>query len=161
MPSSFRDYAVDFDGDGDRDLWSSVDAIGSVANYFKSHGWQAGEPVAVRAQVQSGSTARAMKTGFDTRYGMRELAGRGIAPAGSFGGVAKASLLELDVGSGYEYWLGSQNFYTITRYNHSTYYAMAVHQLARAIAAGKGGSSGARVSAVPDLASEAESGRSG
>jgi membrane-bound lytic murein transglycosylase B len=155
MPSSFRDYAVDFDGDGDRDLWSSVDAIGSVANYFKSHGWQAGEPVAVRAQVQSGSTARAMKTGFDTRYGMRELAGRGIAPAGSFGGVSKVSLLELDVGSGYEYWLGSQNFYTITRYNHSTYYAMAVHQLARAIAARKGGPSGARLSSLPDTASEA------
>ena len=158
MPSSFRDYAVDFDGDGDRDLWNPTDAIGSVANYFKSHGWQAGVPVAVRANVQSPSGARAMKSGFATRYSLSELAGRGITPAGSLGGASQVSLLEFDVGTGYAYWLGAQNFYTITRYNHSSYYAMAVHQLARAIAERKGGQSGARVS---DLVREPDLGRSG
>jgi membrane-bound lytic murein transglycosylase B len=158
MPSSFRDYAVDFDGDRHRNLWNPADAIGSVANYFKSHGWQAGVPVAVRANVQSPSAARAMKTGFDTRYSLNELASRGIVPAGSLGGASKVSLLEFDVGTGYAYWLGSQNFYTITRYNHSSYYAMAVHQLARAVAERKGELSVARVS---DLVREPDSGRSG
>lgn len=139
MPTSFRDYAVDFDGDGDRDLWNPVDAIGSVAHYFSAHGWRPGEPVAVRARVDAGTNAGLMKTGFNTKYGVRDLAGRGIQPTGSLGGAAQVSLLQLDIGSGYEYWLGLQNFYTITRYNHSTYYAMAVHQLAQAIRARKGG----------------------
>jgi len=80
-----------------------------------------------------------MKSGFATRYSLSELAGRGITPAGSLGGASQVSLLEFDVGTGYAYWLGAQNFYTITRYNHSSYYAMAVHQLARAIAERKGG----------------------
>ncbi|NCA70738.1 MAG: murein transglycosylase B, partial [Sphingobacteriia bacterium] len=118
MPTSFRDYAVDFDGDGDRDLWSPVDAIGSVANYFRSHGWRAGEPVAVRARVEPGADPGSMKTGFDTRYGVRELAGRGITSTGTPRGPSQASLLRLDVGTSYEYWLGFNNFYTITRYNH-------------------------------------------
>ena len=138
MPSSFRDYAVDFDGDRHRNLWHPADAIGSVANYFKSHGWQAGVPVVVRANVQSPSGARAMKSGFATRYSLSDLAGRGITPASSLGGVSQVSLLEFDVGTGYAYWLGTQNFYTITRYNHSSYYAMAVYQLGRAIAERKG-----------------------
>lgn len=139
MPSSFRQYAVDFTGDGHRDLWNPADAIGSVANYFKEHGWRAGEPVAVRAEVRPGSNAGLMKTGFDTRYGVKDLAGRGIAPAGSLGGTSQVSLLQLDAKGGYEYWLGLPNFYVLTRYNHSTYYAMAVHQLAQAIRARKGG----------------------
>ena len=154
MPSSFRDYAVDFDDDGHRDLWNPADAIGSVANYFRAHGWRPGEPVAVPSQVQAGFSAGMMKTGFDTRYGLNELGGRGITPAGSLGRVSNASLLELDVGSGYEYWLGLPNFYTITRYNHSTYYAMAVHQLARAIKGRKGGSGAMRLSYRPDALPE-------
>jgi membrane-bound lytic murein transglycosylase B len=102
-----------------------------------------------------------MKTGFNTRYRLGELAGKGISPAGAFGGVSEVSLLELDVGTGYEYWLGSPNFYTITRYNHSTYYAMAVHQLARAIAARKGGPSDTRVSDRSHVVPESYPGRSG
>lgn len=155
MPSSFRDYAVDFDGDGHRDLWDPVDAIGSVANYFSEHGWRPGEPVAIPSQVRAGLAAGTMKTGFDTRYSLSELAGRGIMPAGSPGRASKASLLKLDVGSDYEYWLGLPNFYTITRYNHSTYYAMAVHQLARAIKGRKGGPSATRLSYRPDASPEA------
>lgn len=135
MPSSFRDHAVDHDGDGHRDLWNPADAIGSVANYFRHHGWQAGEAVAVPAQVQSAASAHALKTGFNTSYSLNELASRGITPARSLGSASAVSLLELDAQGGYEYWLGLKNFYVITRYNHSTYYAMAVHQLARAIRA--------------------------
>ncbi|MBK1724050.1 lytic murein transglycosylase B [Thiocystis violacea] len=148
MPSSFRDYAVDHTGDGHRDLWHPEDAIGSVANYFSRHGWQPGEPVAVRARVSSPSEARAMKTGFDTRYGLGQLSSRGISPATSIGRVGQVSLLQLDARGGYEYWIGLKNFYVITRYNHSTYYAMAVHQLAQAIRSRKGGSSGVRVSST-------------
>ncbi len=148
MPSSFREYAVDHSGDGHRDLWDPADAIGSVANYFVRHGWRSGEPVTVRARVSSPARARAMKSGFKTKYGLGELSGRGITPAGSLGRAGQVSLLELDARGGYEYWLGLQNFYVITRYNHSTYYAMAVHQLAQAIRSSKGGSSGARISSA-------------
>lgn len=134
MPSSFRNYAVDFSGDGHRDLWNPVDAIGSVANYFKGHGWRPGEPVAVRASG-SGAGVGALKTGFDARYPVSTLTAAGLTPSGSLGGAGQASLLRLDVGSGYEYWMGLNNFYVITRYNHSTYYAMAVYQLGKAVKA--------------------------
>ncbi len=147
MPSSFHRYAVDFTGDGHRDLWNPADAIGGVANYFKSHGWRAGEPVAVPARVRPDSSAGLLKTGFDTHYGVKALVERGISPAGSLGGADQVSLLQLDAKGGYEYWLGLTNFYVITRYNHSTYYAMAVHQLAQAIRARREGPSGVRVSA--------------
>lgn len=138
MPSSFRDYAVDLSGDGHRDLWNPVDAIGSVANYFKGHGWRTGEPVAVRANV-SGAAIGTLKTGFKTRYPASTLMAAGLTPRGSLDGAREVSLLSLDVGSGYEYWLGLHNFYVITRYNHSTYYAMAVYQLGNAVKARMGG----------------------
>lgn len=143
MPSSFRNYAVDFSGDGHRDLWNPVDAIGSVANYFKGHGWRAGEPVAVRASA-SGSAIN-LKAGFDTRYSLANLAGSGITPTASVGRPGEVSLLRLDVGSGFDYWLGLHNFYVITRYNHSTYYAMAVYQLGKAVKSRVGGLPGTRV----------------
>ena len=146
MPSSFREHAVDLNGDGHRDLWNPADAVGSVANYFAHHGWRAGEPVAVRARVRPGSSARQLESGFKTSYGLSELARQGIEPASALGVSGPVSLLELDAKGGYEYWLGLRNFYVITRYNHSTYYAMAVHQLARAIRSRKGGSDGIRLS---------------
>jgi membrane-bound lytic murein transglycosylase B len=146
MPSSFHKWAVDFDGDGRRDLWNPVDAIGSVANYFASHGWRTGEPVVVRARVE-GQEAGVMKTGFDTSYSLDSLSNRGIRPAGSTSGDRNVSLIELDAAGGYQYWLGLDNFYVITRYNHSSYYAMAVHQLAQAVRARHGGAAGTRVTA--------------
>ena len=148
MPSSFREHAVDMNDDGHRDLWHPADAIGSVANYFRHHGWQPGEPVAVRAQVGPGANPRVMKTGFNSRYGLDELARLGITPAGSARATGAVSLLELDAIGGYEYWLGFKNFYVITRYNHSTYYAMAVHQLAQAIRSRVAGADGTRLSAA-------------
>jgi membrane-bound lytic murein transglycosylase B len=144
MPSSFRNYAVDFSGDGHRDLWNPVDAIGSVANYFKGHGWRSGEPVAVRA-IGSGASVGALKTGFDARYPISTLTAAGLKPSSALGGASQASLLRLDVGSGFEYWMGLHNFYVITRYNHSTYYAMAVYQLGKAVKARVGGLRGTRI----------------
>jgi membrane-bound lytic murein transglycosylase B len=132
MPSSFRKWAVDFNGDGERNLWNPVDAIGSVANYFASHGWRKGEAVAVRAR--SGySGARGMTTGFDTSYSLDALSRNGILAAATLDTSDPVSLIELDARGGYEYWVGLKNFYVITRYNHSSYYAMAVHQLAQAV----------------------------
>jgi membrane-bound lytic murein transglycosylase B len=143
MPSSFLRYAVDFDGDGHRNLWDTEDAIGSVANYFAAHGWRRGEPVAVRARSQGGEGA-IMKAGFDTRYSPATLQARGIRPAGPIPAVGELSLLRLDATGGYEYWLGLPNFYVITRYNHSTHYAMAVYQLGQTVRARRGATLAAR-----------------
>lgn len=129
MPSSFKAYAVDFNHNGHTNLWDPVDAIGSVANYFKAHGWRKGQPVAVPASGQ----APGLEHGFQTRYSMATLASAGLTPQGSTGSYKEASLLRLDMGSGYQYWYGLPNFYAITRYNHSTHYAMAVWQLGEAV----------------------------
>lgn len=130
MPSSYKQYAVDFSGDGHINLWDPVDAIGSVANYFKAHGWVKGDQVAVMANGQ----APGLPNGFKTRYSIPQLAAAGLTPQQPLGNHQQASLLRLDVGTGYQYWYGLPNFYTITRYNHSTHYAMAVWQLGQAVA---------------------------
>ena len=132
MPSSFQRFAVDFDGDGRRDLWGPADAIGSVAHYFREHGWRMGEAVAVPALARRPQAAQ-LKADYTTRYALGELSLQGVTPASPLAGVEEASLLRLDAAGGYEYWLCLPNFYVITRYNHSTYYAMAVHQLAEAL----------------------------
>lgn len=130
MPSSYKQYAVDFSGDGHINLWDPVDAIGSVANYFKAHGWVKGDQVAVMANGQ----APGLPNGFKTRFSISQLAAAGLTPQQPLGNHQQASLLRLDVGTGYQYWYGLPNFYTITRYNHSTHYAMAVWQLGQAVA---------------------------
>ena len=130
MPSSYKQYAVDFSGDGHINLWDPVDAIGSVANYFKAHGWVKGDQIAVMANGQ----APGLPNGFKTRYSISQLAAAGLTPQQPLGNHQQASLLRLDVGTGYQYWYGLPNFYTITRYNHSTHYAMAVWQLGQAVA---------------------------
>ncbi len=130
MPSSYKQYAVDFSGDGHINLWDPVDAIGSVANYFKAHGWVKGDQVAVMANGQ----APGLPNGFKTKYSISQLAAAGLTPQQPLGNHQQASLLRLDVGTGYQYWYSLPNFYTITRYNHSTHYAMAVWQLGQAVA---------------------------
>lgn len=130
MPSSYKQYAVDFSGDGHINLWDPADAIGSVANYFKAHGWVKGDQVAVMANGQ----APGLPNGFKTKYSISQLAAAGLTPQQPLGNHQQASLLRLDVGTGYQYWYGLPNFYTITRYNHSTHYAMAVWQLGQAVA---------------------------
>lgn len=135
MPSSFRSYAVDFDGDGIRDLWNPVDAIGSIANYFAEHGWRPGQEVAVPAEVASSDYAN-VPDGFKVKYSPGQLAQIGVVPkSGRWSNTARTHLVALStVPGGYkEPWIGYHNFYVITRYNHSNYYAMAVHQLAHAV----------------------------
>ncbi len=132
MPGSFQKWAVDFDGDGHKDLWDSSDAIGSVANYFAAHGWQRGQGVVTPASAL-GAKARVLDAGFDTSYSLGTLASHDIRPASQVADGGDLRLLRLSTYAGDEYWLGHYNFYVITRYNHSTHYAMAVHQLAQAV----------------------------
>jgi membrane-bound lytic murein transglycosylase B len=143
MPSSYLKYAVDFDGDGRRDLWDKEDAIGSVAHYFKQHGWKTGEPVATRV---SAASPGGLETGFRSSYPVGRLQSMGFRAPVSLPDGQRVSLLQLDAAGGYEYWFGFDNFQTITKYNKSTYYAMTVHQLAQALRARRGG---ARYSAEP------------
>lgn len=135
IPSSFRAYAVDFDGNGVRDFWnSSADPIGSVANYFNRHGWKKGEPVVSPALVAK----NAKKLGGKKMKPHKSIADYkkvGVKPKHVFADNAKATLLKFDGKKGEEYWLGLQNFYVITRYNHSPMYAMAVFQLSQIVSA--------------------------
>ena len=133
MPSSYRRYAVDGDGDGKRDLFGSKrDAFASIANYFIGHGWQPGNPVFVRANALPGA-APFKPENWEAKYSLAELAGKGYTPVG--GAVdLPATLLTLDGAQGTEHWIGFKNFWVITRYNRSPMYAMAVWQLAQEIA---------------------------
>jgi len=136
MPSSYKAYAVDFNGDGHINLWDPVDAIGSVAHYFQQNGWRPGENVAVPASGQ----APMLENGFKTRYSVSTLAASGLSPQGPLDGNDQVSLLRLDLGTSYQYWYGLPNFYAITRYNNSTHYAMAVWQLGEAVSKARKGS---------------------
>jgi membrane-bound lytic murein transglycosylase B len=138
IPSSYRAYAVDFDGDGRRDLWdTNADVIGSVANYLKGHGWRPGEPVAFLAEPSSGvpvglEIAEKSPVAPNTTAG--DLRAAGVAWRETLQPDDPATLIRLD-GIQDEYWVGLDNFYAITRYNHSNLYAMAVHLLSEEIRA--------------------------
>jgi len=136
MPSSFLAYAVDFDGDGKRDIWNNeTDAIGSVANYFKRHGWKRDFPVVLPAQGVDPKRHRAyLDGGLKPRHTLAELRRAGIQFDDLINDQLEAALIELETDQGKRYWLGLDNFYTITRYNHSPMYALVVHQLSQAIA---------------------------
>lgn len=137
IPSSFRAYAVDFDGDGHADIWNSrTDAIGSVANYFKRHGWEYGAPVVLPARVVGPVVKERMNPGLEPDVAVSELAALGIAADGTIDAAERVLPLMLDTDAGTEYWLGLHNFHVITRYNRSALYAMAVHQLSQAIRTG-------------------------
>lgn len=146
MPSSYRAYAVDFDGDGVIDLLNNpVDAIGSVANYLRVHGWQRGAPVAARMTATGDGHGAVVNQGLEPKFTVRELgqAGLRIASCVNAGGVPvdycadpgpdeKVTAWQLAGADGEEFWLGLPNFYAITRYNRSAMYALAVLQLATA-----------------------------
>ncbi|MGQ7956422.1 lytic murein transglycosylase B [Pseudomonas sp. SP16.1] len=139
MPSSFRAYAVDFDGDGHINIWGNpTDAIGSVASYFKRHGWQAGGQVASRAQVSGARIAEGLSEGLDPAKNVAELRALGWQPQEQLADDLPVTAFRLEGAEGDEYWLGLPNFYTITRYNRSVMYAMAVNQLAELLVEARG-----------------------
>ena len=133
MPSSYRAYAVDYDGDGVADIWTNADdAIASVANYFLRHGWQPGAPVIVPANYD-GDSSEIFAGGLKPEKTVGELAEEGFAPRSATDISLVATPLRLEDSEGYEYWLCLENFYVITRYNHSAMYALSVWQLSQEI----------------------------
>ncbi len=133
MPSSIQRYAVDFDGDGQRNLWDAMaDAIGSVANYYRSFGWQTGEPVVVAATVSGDGHLALAEQGIEPVLTAEQLRQAGVTPAQEIG-ERRAAMLVLETEAGPQHWLGLNNFYVITRYNRSVNYAMSVHELAQEI----------------------------
>ncbi len=130
MPSSYRKYAVDFNGNHKTDLTNeAVDAIGSVGNYLKNYGWVKGGLIAVRAKVGEENCAGEIAT----PRSLTEWAGVGVVPAVKINTNEPARLLDYTLTEGKQFWLGFNNFDVITRYNNSDYYAMSVFQLAEAL----------------------------
>ena len=139
MPSSFRAYAVDFDNDGHIDIWNNpTDAIGSVANYFKQHGWTQGGDVVSRASVQGDKADQGLTVGIEPQLTAAQLHELGWNSSLQLDDALKVTAFRFDGADGEEYWLGLPNFYTITRYNRSPMYAMAVYQLSQALLQAKG-----------------------
>lgn len=134
ISSSYRRYAIDFDGDGHRDLWQNpTDAIGSVANYLKENGWERGGVVAVPATADGEAVASLLQDGLKPKRPWKELRKQGVATEANVSADTPVALIALEQEQGPEYWLGLQNFYVITRYNRSQLYAMAVYQLSEEI----------------------------
>ncbi len=130
IPTSYRQYAIDFDGDGSRDIIGSVaDAIGSVANFLKAHGWQKEGAVIQRLELAEELVAWLEQIRGTPMPPLRYLLGYGILPIPYNGGDPSAGLVRLEGESGPAYHLGYNNFYVITRYNRSRNYAMAVFEL--------------------------------
>lgn len=139
MPSSWRQYAVDFDGDGRIDLWSSpTDAIGSVANYFRSFDWHAHQPTHFDVQVQSSSEQleQLLLPDILPTFNAQDMRALGLKlPVAANTYPGKLALIELRNGEDQpSFVVGTDNFYAVTRYNWSSYYAMAVIELGQAIA---------------------------
>ena len=134
ISSSYRRYAVDFDGDGVRDLLTNErDAIGSVANYLKVHGWRRDEAIALPASVSGDKYKTLVEKGLKPHTPVSDMHNFGVIVLYASENDAPAALIELTNKENTEHWVGLQNFYAITRYNHSSLYAMAVFQLAREI----------------------------
>ena len=132
MPSNYRKLAVDGDDDGDIDLFTHADAIHSVANYLKVHGWQPGEPVAVRAAASEGFDATVTGRGLKPNMTVAELEEAGFFAQATLPSGSLARLVHFSDEDSEEFWLGLQNFYSISRYNPRAKYAMAVFHLSQA-----------------------------
>ena len=134
LPSSYRRHAVDFDGNGRRDLWTHADAIGSIANYYRAYGWATGQPVLAALERTNDAPPEAFRQLVErgiqphSRVAVFRQAGASIAGAADDDAMACAFSAETETGTAY--WLGFNNFYVITRYNRSVNYALAVYELA-------------------------------
>jgi peptidoglycan lytic transglycosylase B len=136
LPSSYRSFAVDFDGDGKRDLIGTpADAIGSVANYYRTFGWRTGEEAIVEAEANAGAVEAAKSGDIKPQIRVAELRRRGVVPLAPVSDEAEAAVLVVEAEDGPRYWLGLNNFYVVTRYNRSVNYALVVLELARELRA--------------------------
>ena len=136
IPSSYRAYAIDFTGNARRDIWDDVeDAIGSVANYLKVHGWRDGDEVTRPVRLGSEDVTALVNSSLRPDTSVGALRGFGVSGLDGLPDAAVATLIELEARDGLLHFVGLQNFYAITRYNHSRLYAMAVHDLSQAVLA--------------------------
>lgn len=136
MPSSYRQYAVDWDGDGQRDIWNNIgDTLASVANYMKQHGWKTDQPIAVSVSLQiTPQIQQIIDQPTEMKYSAGQLRQLGIVIPAHINDQEKGILYQLERMPGkYEYWFGLNNFYTIWQYNHSRHYVAAVRQIANSI----------------------------
>ena len=134
MPSSYRAYAIDFDGDEKRDIWTNpADAVGSIANYLSRHGWKAGQPIVTRANTTGDRFEDIANKSLKPKYTIKELAELGVTSPNRYPDGTLTSLIKLKNKHALEYWIGFQNFYVISRYNHSRLYSMAVFQLSQLV----------------------------
>ena len=134
ISSSYRNYAIDFDQDGQTNLFDSIaDIAGSVANYFVKHGWRRDERVARPLVAIENNSADSLEPGLKPSYKWSDLKRSGLESKFSISDDTPVALVRLQQRDHPEYWAGFQNFYVITRYNHSELYAMAVYQLAKLI----------------------------
>ena len=137
IPSSYRAYAIDYTNDEFADIWNNAtDAIGSVANYFKRHGWAKGEPVIVRTRISDGYDESILNDSLKPKHTVNSLAEKGYTPIEPLA-EQTANAIRLEGKKGTEFWIGLNNYYVITRYNHSRLYAMSVWQLSQQIAEAK------------------------
>jgi membrane-bound lytic murein transglycosylase B len=137
MPSSYRAYAVDSSTDGKRDIWENWDdVIGSIANYFVAHGWEANGQVVAEARLAKPWKEKPPRQILTPEETVESLSTKGVVFVTELPGTAKTQLINLDGDTGEEHWVGFHNFFVITRYNHSIMYALAVHQLGQEIALG-------------------------
>lgn len=139
IPSSYRHYAIDFDNDSVTDLINNpVDAIGSVANYFSEHGWVSNAPITsparfLKADGKESDLDKLVNKSLKPQLSIKEISNAGLVGDKPYDSNAKATAMRLKGKQGNEYWIGLNNFYVITRYNHSKLYAMAVYQLSESL----------------------------
>jgi membrane-bound lytic murein transglycosylase B len=130
MPSAYRYYAVDFTGDGKKDLRNnSLDAIGSIANYLAKNGWSKNQTIIIKADVKGDAYKRFLRKKAKPLFSIKELKQHGVIPDTKVAQKTLASVINLEGEKKPEFWLGFHNFYVITRYNASQLYAMAVTEL--------------------------------
>ena len=140
IPSSYRNYAIDFDRDGKRNLWNDVeDSIGSIGNYLRnyseSYGWQPNQIVIKSTKVRPSAVESLLALEFKPQLTVKQLKRKGLLFASNKYDNKLGLLIDLKTEHGTLYWVGFNNFYMLTRYNRSNRYAMAVYQLAQAIKA--------------------------
>ena len=138
MPSNYRRLAVDFDGDGKRDLWSAADAIGSIARYLveydRARSYRRGEPLAVHARLRQALPPDAPVNIKQATYTVAAVKELGLEPVVDLPPSTPVGIVQLTLDQGQEYWVGLHNFYSVMSYNPRIYYAMTVTRLAQEMA---------------------------
>lgn len=138
IPSSYRRYARDNDGDGFADIWNNTsDAIGSVASYFKAHGWHQHKPVMAPAVPGPKANLEQLNSRDRPVTTVAQWAKAGITTPADVSVELPAVALSFELADGTDYQFGFNNFYVITRYNRSHLYARAVYELSQAIEAAR------------------------